>query len=227
MIGVLDVLDIELPVVVQDLRGRAEDFRLAAHDPADLRADQVADIFGQRRRLRRQRAEDEPGELVRAQFFQPVLFETEALRHAALAADAAAERDAGQIAGEIVAPGMIDAGQPVLGVAALLQADEIAAMGAAVDHRMDLAVLAARDDDRRLAEKRRLVVARLGQFVGEAEILPGGAEKDRGRVRRGRSPGRRTPGTEPARFPVAAIRARAGPSLDPRGETCRRRRRCI
>src|SRR5438270_9190918 len=53
-----------------------------------------------------------------------------AVRHAALAADPAAERNARQIAGEVVAPGMIDAAQPVLGVTALLQADEIATMGA-------------------------------------------------------------------------------------------------
>src|SRR4051794_10222399 len=98
MIRVLDVLDIELPVVVQDLRGRAEDFRLAAHDPADLRPDQIADIVGQRRRLRRQRTEYETGELIGPQLLQPVIFEPETLRHPALAADAAAECDAGQIA---------------------------------------------------------------------------------------------------------------------------------
>src|SRR4051794_2429011 len=178
MIRVLDVLDIELPVVVQDLRGRAEDFRLAAHDPADPRPDQIADIIGQWRGIRGQRAENEPGKLVGAQFFQPVIFEMETLGHAALAADAATERDARQIAGEVVAPGVIDAGQPVFRVAALFQADEIAAMGAAVDHRMDVAVLPARDDDRGLAEKTGLVVARFGQLVGEAEILPARAEKD-------------------------------------------------
>src|ERR1700730_7002334 len=50
-------------------------------------------------------------------------------------------------------------------------------MGAAVDHRVDLAVLAAGYDDRRLAEEGRLVVARFGELVGQREILPGRPEK--------------------------------------------------
>ena len=64
--------------------------------------------------------------------------------------DAAAKGDTFEVASEIIAPGVIDAGQ-VLGMAAPLQADEIAAMGAAIDHCLDLAVLAARNDDRGLA----------------------------------------------------------------------------
>ena len=40
-------------------------------------------------------------------------------------------------------------------LAAPLQTDEITAMGAAIDHRMDLAILTARNDDRGLTEKRR------------------------------------------------------------------------
>ena len=117
---------------------------------------------------------------------------------------------------------MVDAGQPVLGVAALLQADEVAAMGAAVEHRVDLAVLAAGDDDRRLAEEGGLVVAGLGQFVGERRGIASSARETRGRVRRGRFPGRRTPGTEPARYPVPAIRAPVV-HRQPRGDT---RRHC-
>src|SRR5436305_10988756 len=51
-------------------------------------------------------------------------------------------------------------------------------MRATVDQRMDLAVLTAGDDDRRLAEKGRLVIARVRQFVVEREVLPGRPEKD-------------------------------------------------
>src|SRR5437764_11035311 len=51
-------------------------------------------------------------------------------------------------------------------------------MGAAVDHGVDLAVLATGDDDRRLAEKAGFVVAGLRQFGGEAEALPSRPEKD-------------------------------------------------
>jgi len=51
-------------------------------------------------------------------------------------------------------------------------------MGAAVDQRMDFAVMPAGDDNRRLAEKCRQIVARLRQFAGERQILPGWPEKD-------------------------------------------------
>src|SRR5947207_13091645 len=51
-------------------------------------------------------------------------------------------------------------------------------MRATVNYRMDLAVLTTGDDDRRLAEKGRLVIARVRQFVVEREVLPGRPEKD-------------------------------------------------
>src|SRR6266436_4371234 len=63
-------------------------------------------------------------------------------------------------------------------MAAPLETNEIAAMGAAVDHRVDLAVLSAGDDDRRLAEKGRQIIPRLRQLAGKREILPGRPEKD-------------------------------------------------
>src|SRR5215472_16949687 len=100
------------------------------------------------------------------QLFEPVLFEAKARRHSALAGHTAAKRDAVEIAFEIVAPSVIDAGQ-VVGMAASLQTNEVAAMSAAVDHRVDLTVIAAGDDDRRFAEKGRQVIARLRQFAGE------------------------------------------------------------
>ncbi len=106
-----------------------------------------------------------------------MLFEAEARRHPALAGDTPAKGDTVEVAGEIVAPGVVDAGQ-VVGMAAPLEANEVAAMGAAVDHCMDLAVLPSGDDDRGLAEKGRQVVTRLGEFAGECEILPGRPEKD-------------------------------------------------
>jgi hypothetical protein len=63
-------------------------------------------------------------------------------------------------------------------MAAPLQADEVAAMGAAVQHGMDFAVTPAGHDDRGLAEKARQIVARLGQLAGQRQKLPGRAEKD-------------------------------------------------
>ena len=72
---------------------------------------------------------------------------------------------------------MIDAGQ-VVGMAASLEANEVAAMGTAVDHRMDFTVMPAGDDDRRLAHKGRQIITRLRQLAGERQILPGRPEKD-------------------------------------------------
>ena len=72
---------------------------------------------------------------------------------------------------------MIDAGQ-VVGMAASLQTNEITAMGAAVDHCVNFAVIAASDDDRCLAEKGGQVIPRLRQLAGECQILPGRPQKD-------------------------------------------------
>ena len=144
-------------------------------------ADQIADVVAERRRIGRQRAKDQIAEPVDAQLFEPVVFKAEACRHPALAGDAAAKGDAVEVAFEVVAPGVIDAGQ-IVGMPAPLQADEIAAMGAAVDHRMQRPVIAAGDDDRRLAEKGRQIVAGLGQFAGKRQKLPGRPEKDPGQL---------------------------------------------
>ncbi len=66
---------------------------------------------------------------------------------------------------------MIDAGQ-VLGVAAVLQAHQGALMGAAVDHGVKSAVLVAGDDDRYLADRGGLVVARIRDVDVETKIVP-------------------------------------------------------
>ena len=66
---------------------------------------------------RSKRAEHEAAQFGDPQPLQIVLVLAEASGHAALAADAAPERDARQIAFEVVAPAVIDAGQPVSVVA--------------------------------------------------------------------------------------------------------------
>src|SRR5262249_52517674 len=93
----------------------------------------------------------------------------------------AAKGDAFEVAGEVIAPSVVVAGQ-VLGMAAPLQADEITAMSAAIDHRVDLAVLAAGDDNRSLAEKSRQVIARLRQLSGQDEILQIRPKEDAGKL---------------------------------------------
>src|SRR5262249_44616361 len=72
MVGVPHILEIELPVVVQDLRGRAEDLGFAMQYAVNARADQIADVARQRRRLGREGAEDELTEPIDAQLFEAV-----------------------------------------------------------------------------------------------------------------------------------------------------------
>src|SRR5437016_6253464 len=93
-------------------------------------------------------------------------------RHAALALDPALKGDPGQLAFEVIAPAVIDAGD-LLAVALLGQAQEVAAMGAAVDEGIDRAVGPAHDDDRDLANRCRDPVAGLRDLGREAQIVPG------------------------------------------------------
>src|SRR3954454_12654365 len=93
-------------------------------------------------------------------------------RHAALPLDAVLERDRGQMTFEIIAPAVINAGD-FLAVPVVCQAQQIAAMGAAVNEGVDLAVRAARDDDRDLADRRRVPVTGFRDLAVEAQIAPG------------------------------------------------------
>ncbi len=95
----------------------------------------------------------------------------EVLRHAALAADAVAERDALKTAREVVAPRMIHAGQRA-GVAAFLQAHQRPLVRAAVHQCVDRAMLIARDDDRRFADGGEAPVARIGNFYLQTQKIP-------------------------------------------------------
>ena len=143
--------------------------------PAEVAADharhRLAEIFFHGLRRIRERAEHEPGEHFDAQRLQPMLRVVEILRHAALAADAVAERDALKTAREVVAPRMIHAGQRA-GVAAFLQAHQRPLVRAAVDQCVDRAMLIARDDDRRFADGGEAPVARIGNFYLQTQKIP-------------------------------------------------------
>src|SRR5215469_2508977 len=95
---------------------------------------------------------------------------------ATLAFEPAAERDADQIAFEIIAPLMIDADVSG-GVAAHFSAYQCAAMGAAIYKGMDRAVASAGDHDRSVADKVRLEVSRIGYFAFEYNVVPDRAAK--------------------------------------------------
>ena len=91
--------------------------------------------------------------------------------HATLAAIAAAERHADQIAGEVIGPLVIGADE-LLRRTATGGADLHAAMRAAIDQHVDRAIAAADSDDVAIAELAALEVAGIGDFGLEADIEP-------------------------------------------------------
>jgi hypothetical protein len=97
--------------------------------------------------------------------------------HAALAGDAAPERHPGQPAGEIIGPVVIDAGD-LLRRAALREAQQRTAMGAAVLEGMDGAVVVAGDHHRHVAEIGEPERIRLRQLGFQAQEGPGIAAED-------------------------------------------------
>ena len=148
--------------------------RRAVHHAQQAAGDVGAEIGLQVGRRVAERAEHQAAEFGGAQALQPVFFLAEFGRHAALALHAVLERDAGQLAGEVVGPAVIDAAE-FLDVAGALQAQQVAAMGAAVDEGVDRAGRVAHDDHRGLADRGGDVVAGFGEFDREAEVVPGGA----------------------------------------------------
>ena len=132
VIGIAHVADIHLPVVGQDLAVGAQDLdRLAHHAARCARRSRGRDRFRAAAPRRRSVPKTRPQKLSTRSARR---FHSRALEirgHAALAGDAALERDGGEVAFEVVGPAVIDAAD-ARAVAALAWADERAAMGAAV-----------------------------------------------------------------------------------------------
>ena len=174
VVAVLHILDIELPVVRQHLPVAAEQPDRPGQHAREPGADLGAEPVLQTGHIRAERAEDQSAECRRAQLARPVPGLVEALRHAARAVYAVLEGDAAQIAFQIVAPGVIDA-LDAPPAPALAEADQRAAMGAAVLERMQPPVPVAAHDHRRLADEGGAPGCGLGQFRLEAQEMPCGA----------------------------------------------------
>ena len=147
------------------------------HDTADIRHDVGADKSLKRRDILAKRPEHKSAENLDAQFARRVFFRVAVRRHAALAANAAAECNAGQLAAQIIGPVVIDAGD-FFRLATILMTQDRAAMRAAVFEGMDRAFGVAGDDNRHVAEMGRAVGVRLRQFRFQAQEAPGVAAKD-------------------------------------------------
>src|SRR5258708_33883738 len=98
-------------------------------------------------------------------------------RHAALAGDAAAKGNAGELAGEVIGPVVVDA-DDLARLAALLEAQKRAAMGAAVLEGVNDAVYVARHHHRHIPEIGGAKAARRRQLGLHAKISPGIAAED-------------------------------------------------
>src|SRR5205823_13628127 len=137
----------------------------------------LAQVRLQGRGVRRQAREDEAAERRRAELPRPVLGLAERGRHPAPAVRPLLERDADEVALEVVGPGVIDALEP-LGRPRVLERDERAAVRAPVLEGVEGAVLAAYDDDGHLAHEGGAVVAGPRDVGLEADVVPDGAFED-------------------------------------------------
>src|ERR1700689_3506221 len=93
----------------------------------------------ERRNVVGKAAEHDPERFGKAKLARIVPFHAKRGRHPAFALDAILERDALEVALPVIGPCMIDAAE-ILGIAARLQRDQGAAMGAAVLECVKLAV---------------------------------------------------------------------------------------
>ena len=141
------------------------------------RDDLGPEILLERRRVGRQRAEHEARQRLEAQLARAVILGPALRRHAALAAEPLAERNAGEVAGKIVAPVVIDA-DDVARLAALVEHQQRAAMRAAVLEGVQRAVLVAGHHDGHGAEVGAAIAVGAGQFGLEAKEAPGRPAKD-------------------------------------------------
>ncbi len=178
VIGVLDVLEHQLPVARDALAHIAEHGELpAGEDAVEIAEHQRAEIILEALRRRIERGEDDAVAPRHAETLQPVRLGGEIGRHAALSLVAAAERHAEQLAAEIIGPLVVRADE-LLGGAEFALAEGDAAMGAAVDDDVDLAFPVAHDDDRLVADVAALEVARIGDLGLERDIGPRGTGED-------------------------------------------------
>src|SRR5215813_6864244 len=177
VVGVLDVFHIELPIARQRLAVAAEDLHRRAHHAADAGDDLGPEIALERRRVRRKRPEHQARERLQPQLARPVSLGAALLRHAAPAAQALTEGDAGEVAAKIVAPVVVDA-DDIARLAALVEHQQRSAMRAAVLEGVKRAVPVAGHHHRHRTEARAAIAIGVGQLGLETEEMPGRPAKD-------------------------------------------------
>ncbi len=178
VVGVAQVLGVELPVAGDQLPRIAENADRAVEEALDHPGAELAEILLQRLgALRLEGAEKHAFVVPHGQFSRRLLLEIEVVGHAAFALEPLAEGQAGELAGGGIAPAVIEA-HVALGVPAQLAHDHRAAVRAAVDEGVDRAVLVARHHDRRVADPRGAEVAGVRDLGFQTQIAPGRAAED-------------------------------------------------
>src|SRR6267378_648402 len=177
VVGVLHVLEVELPVALQHLAIAAEDLHGFLHHAADSRRDLGTDVAFDRRRRLRERREHQAAEDLDAEFSRRMAPRVGVPGHAAFALDATAERDRSEVAPQVVGPVVIDAGD-LFRVAAVRETQERTAVRAAVFEAADGTGFVPRRYHRHLARERGLEISLLRQLGLKAEEIPGVAAVD-------------------------------------------------
>ncbi len=172
---VVVVLDDQLPVAVIGVPGdAARDLHLAARRTLDQIVDRrrhVTEEIGERRADRGEAREHEAAIGRDARHAHQVV---RPLPHQR-ARIALGQRHLGERSVGLVRPAVIAADEPP-GIAAIVRAHHRAAMTAAVEQNVDLAIGMARDDHALAPHPRGDVVARVGNLAFVRDVKPGAAE---------------------------------------------------
>ena len=175
VIGVLEVLEHELPVGPHALARIAQNAELApVEHPVEVAQHLGSEIILERPHGVIEGGEDDTAPDGALQGLEVMVLELEIVGHAALILDPAAEGYGGKHALEVVGPLVIGAGE-LLGVAVFAVAESRAAMGATVDQDVDAALHVANDDDRPGADPGALEIPGIGDIRFERHIAVGGA----------------------------------------------------
>ena len=171
VVGIPRVLRVKLPVRLHDLAVVPEDADRAAGEALDMLHRNGTQIVFQRRRIAVEAAEHQSAERRRFQTSHAAPGNLEVVRHTALALYPLLLGHREQSAGMVVAPHVIGAVE--LARVAAQPGDHLrAAMGAAVLEGVNRAFLAPHDDHAALAEIGRRIIALVGDFPLQREILP-------------------------------------------------------
>ena len=164
VIGILDVLEHQLPVGGDELARVAEEGELAAVEDAVVQCEHRGpEVLFEGLEPLSERREDHAVTPRNAELSESMVLRIEIRRHAPLLLHAAAERHTDEIALQVVCPLVIRAHE--LGrVAEVPLAELHSSMGAAVLDDVDRAILVAHHDDRLLADERPLEIAGPGKL---------------------------------------------------------------